>query len=309
MRALAFSAALLATLSVAGASLGAAAPAGGPTWSVGGKNAAYWLGRNERPGPDSEPVEPFRIVGNVYYIGARNIASLLVATPQGHVLMDTGMTGMGAQIIPNIVKLGFNPAEVRILLISHAHMDHVQTAELHRKATGAAFLALEAEVPALSSGHDMSSNDSEGFEPVRIDKVIKDGDSFTIGGTTITTIWTPGHTPGTATYVIDTVENGRPVQVVYGGPPTPVAGNPRHNTREADARTAYQRLKALNPDIVIGGHPQGDFEGKIEAMRTGTRPHPLQLAPGAWAKEIADSEAAYNRRLAAARAAPAAAPR
>ena len=203
--------------------------------------------------------------------------------------------------------MGFHPADTKVLLISHAHFDHVQTAEIVHRITGATMMALEAEVPALTTGHDYSSIESEGFEPVKIDKILKDGDEFMLGGNKIKVIWTPGHTPGTATYVITTQENGRPYTVVFGGPPNPIAGNPKFNTRPQDAFAAYAALRAINPDIVVGGHPDA-FKGRLEGLLEGARPSPLQLAPGQWAKMIDDSEAGYRKRLADSMAAPAAAP-
>ena len=108
------------------------------------------MDRVGRPDTDSEPQAPFKIMGNVYYVGANNIASILVATPQGHILLDTGTQKMAAVVFPNIVKLGFKPADIKVMLISHAHYDHMETMETIRRITGATVAALEAEVPPWS---------------------------------------------------------------------------------------------------------------------------------------------------------------
>jgi len=290
---------VLAVASLAAAVSAQAPPVSDPL-AIGGKDTAWFMERVGRPDTDSEPQAPFKIVGDVYYVGANNIASILVATPQGHVLIDTGTQKMAAVVFPNIVRLGFKPADIKLMLISHAHYDHMETMETIRRITGATVAALEAEIPALVGGHDLSSNETWGHEPIQVGRTLKSGDDITVGGSTIQVIWTPGHTPGAAAYFITTQENGRNYQIVYGGPPTPITGNPRYDTRPEDAFNSYKALRAMNPDILISGHPQNLFKGKLEALWANTRPSPLTLAPGQWTKMLDDSEAAYRKRLAAA---------
>ena len=272
--------------------------------AVGGKDTAWFMSRVERADTDSEPQEPFKIAGNVYYVGANNIASILVATPQGHILLDTGTQKMAAVVFPNMAKLGFKLADLKLMMLSHAHYDHMETMETIRRITGATVAALEAELPALTSGHDLGNNETWGHEPVTVGRVLKSGDEIHLGGTTVKVIWTPGHTLGAATYFINTVEDGRPIQVVYGGPPGPVAGDIRYDTRPQDAFDSYRALRAMNPDILISGHPGNLFKGKLQDLWANKRPSPLTLRPGQWAKMLDDSENAFKKRLAAA-AAPA----
>jgi metallo-beta-lactamase class B len=235
-------------------------------------------------------------MGNVYYVGANNIASILVATPQGHILIDTGTEKMAAVIFPNMVKLGFKPADIKLMLISHAHYDHMETMETIRRITGATVAALEAEVPSLVSGHDLSSNETWGAEPLQVGRVLKSGDDITLGGSTIKVIWTPGHTLGAAAYFINTVEDGKPYQILFGGPPTPITGDPKYDTRPQDAFDSYKALRAMNPDILITGHPQNLLKGKLDALWANKRPSPLALAPGQWKKMVDDSEANFRKR-------------
>ena len=266
--------------------------------AIGGKDTAWFMDRVGRPDTDSEPQAPFKIMGNVYYVGANNIASILVATPQGHILIDTGTQKMAAVVFPNIVKLGFKPAEIKLMLISHAHYDHMETMETIRRITGATVAALEAEVPALVSGHDLSSNETWGQEPIQVGRVLKSGDDVTLGGSTIKVIWTPGHTLGAAAYFITTQENGRTYQIVFGGPPGPITGDSKYDTRPEDAFNSYKALRAMNPDILITGHPQNLLKGKLDALWANKRPSPLALQPGQWAKMIDESEAGFKKRLA-----------
>jgi metallo-beta-lactamase class B len=297
MRKLLFAVIAIALVSVA-ASTYAQSPATSDPLAIGGKDTAWFMDRVGRPDTDSEPQAPFKIMGNVYYVGANNIASILVATPQGNILIDTGTQKMAAVVFLNMVKLGFKPAEIKLMLISHAHYDHMETMETIRRITGATVAALEAEVPALVSGHDLSSNETWGQEPIQVGRVLKSGDDITLGGSTIKVIWTPGHTLGAAAYFITTQENGRTYQIVFGGPPGPITGDPRYDTRPEDAFNSYKALRAMNPDILITGHPQNLLKGKLDALWANKRPSPLALQAGQWAKMIDDSEASFKKRLA-----------
>jgi len=265
--------------------------------AIGGKDTAWFMDRVGRPDTDSEPQEPFQVAGNVYYIGANNIASILVATPEGHILIDTGTHKMASVVFPNMVKLGFMPADIKVLLLSHAHYDHMETMETIRRLTGATVAALEAEVPSLVSGHDLGSNETWGHEPVEVGRVLQSGDEIRLGGSAVKVVWTPGHTRGTATYFIDAEEDGETYQVVFGGPPAPVTDNPRYDTRPEDVFAAYAALRAMDPDIRIIGHPQRLFEGKLEALWAGARPSPLTMGRGQWQRMIDDAEADFRRRL------------
>jgi metallo-beta-lactamase class B len=298
MRSILLASAVLSLASIAGSISAQAPPAGSDPLAIGGKDTAWFMDRVGRPDTDSEPQAPFKIMGNVYYVGANNIASILVATPRGHILLDTGTQKMAAVVFPNMVKLGFKPADIKVMLISHAHYDHMETMETIRRITGATVAALEAEVPALVSGHDVSSNETWGQEPIQVGRVLKSGEDIQLGGSTVKAIWTPGHTPGAAAYFITTQEDGRTYQIVYGGPPGPITGDPRYDTRPEDAFNSYKALRAMNPDILISGHPQNLFKGKLEALWTNKRPSPLALAPGQWSKMVDESEANFKKRLA-----------
>ncbi len=272
-------------------------PAATDPLAIGGKDTAWFMSRVGRPDTDSEPQAPFKIMGNVYYVGSNNISSILVATPMGHILIDTGTQKMASVVFPNIVTLGFLPADIKVMLISHAHYDHMETMETIRRLTGATVAALEAEVPSLVSGHDHGSNETWGHEPIQVGRVLQSGDYIRLGGSAVKVIWTPGHTPGTATYFIDTEENGETYQIVYGGPPGPVTDNPAYDTRPEDVFEAYAALREMSPDIRINGHPQALFAGKLEALWANERPSPLTLEPGQWARTLDDSEADFRRRL------------
>jgi metallo-beta-lactamase class B len=253
-------------------------------------------------GPWSDPAEPFKILGNVYYVGAQNIASYLITTPQGHILLDTGMPRMHAGVRANIEKLGFAVTDIEIMISSHAHVDHVGGHAAMQKVTGARVMAMEPDARALAAGMDLSPIEYDGWDPVKVDRVLKDGDTVTHGGMTLRAVWVPGHTPGATTWVTTVEDGGRTYNVVFPGGGAPnagplVVGNPKHPTLADDTLGTFKKLRQLTPDIQLPGHPQQLFAGKIDAIKQGVRPHPLLLEPGAWLKGIDGQEAGFRKRI------------
>ena len=255
----------------------------------------------------SQPIEPFHIVGNIHYVGAQNIAAYLFTNPEGHILIDTGTSLMQAQLAGNIEKLGFKTSDVKIMLSSHAHVDHVQGHAYMKRVTGAQVMAIAEDAKALETGTDISPIAWEGWEPVKVDRVLRDGDTVTLGATTLRAVWTPGHTPGCTTWTTTARDNTRSYNVVIPcgvgpNPGPPLIGNRQHANIVEQSLSTVKKLRALNPDIVLPGHPQQAFAGKIEGMKAGTTPHPLLMAPGAWATQVANQEANFMKRLEAEKA-------
>ena len=254
-------------------------------------------------GAYSQPVEPFRIVGNIYYVGALNIASYLIATPQGHILIDTGTTEMHDAIARGIEQLGYRVADVRILLASHAHFDHIEGHALMQRRTGAQVMAMTGDAEALESGHDTSALGAIGWEPVPVSRRLKDGDTVMLGGTTLRAIHAPGHTQGATIWTTTVEDDGRRYTVAFfttttPNPGVPLFDNPRHRNVVEDTRRTFRKLKAeREPDIVLVGHPQAMFAGTMERMRKGERPHPLLNGADAWTRQLAVAEADFERRV------------
>ena len=255
-------------------------------------------------GAYSQPVQPFRIVGNIHYVGALNIASYLIATPQGHILIDSGMTEMHDGIITSVGRLGYAVSDIRILLASHAHFDHIEGHALMQRRTGAQVMAMTGDAEALESGHDTSALGAMGWEPTPVARRLKDGDTVALGGTTLRAIHAPGHTQGATIWMTAVEDDGRRYTVAFfttttPNPGVPLFDNPRHRTVVEDTRNTFRKLAAEPvPDIVLVGHPQAMFARTMERMRKGERPHPLLNGAEAWTRQLATAAADFERRVA-----------
>lgn len=253
-------------------------------------------------GPMSARAEPFTVVGNVHYVGAADISSWLITTPEGHVLIDTGTAEMHDVVRSNIEALGFKPGDVEVMLSTHAQFDHVGGHAAMQKLTGARVMAMQGDAEALSTGTDSSALGAAGWEPVKVDRVLAHGDTVAIGGTTLRAVHHPGHTRGTTTWMITVQDGGRSYDVAFLGTMlpnwgVPLTSNPRHKNVVAETRLGLGRLKAEEaPDIMLPSHAQSLFEGKIQEIKTGRRPHPL-LNGDRWMSDIAQAEAELERAV------------
>ena len=200
---------------------------------------------------DQAPPEGFRIIGNIYWVGGE-YGSYLITTPQGHILHDTGTNEMHDVIVSNVKKLGFDIKDIKMLISSHAHFDHVQGHAAMKKSTGAQVIALGGDAAALEAGQDNSAGGFPGMVAVHVDRVIKDGDTVSLGGVILRALWVPGHTQGATVWMTTVSEGGKSYSVAFRGGETPNAGvqligNPRHPKVIEDTKMTLQRMKALQP--------------------------------------------------------------
>lgn len=207
------------------------------------------------------PVAPSRLVGNIHHVGASNIASYLISGSRGSILLDAGTREMVPTVRAGIERLGFRLEDIEIILVSHAHWDHVEGLAAMKRLTGARVMALAAEVPALTSGQDRSALGDVGWEPVAVDRVLRDGEEVVLGDLTLRALWTPGHTQGCTTWITSAREGQRTYSVAFVGPPAANAGvallgNQRHPTIAGDLERSLRALERLDPDIFLTGHPQ-----------------------------------------------------
>jgi metallo-beta-lactamase class B len=207
----------------------------------------------------NQPVEPFRIVGNIYYVGASDITSYLITSPQGHIVIDGGFVETAPIIRDNIRKLGFKIEDVKFLLNSHAHFDHAAGLAQLKQWTGAQFVASRADGDQIArGGHDDPMwGDKYLLPPTKPDRIIADGETVTVGDTVLTAHLTPGHTKGCTTWTTTAEANGRRYNVVFlcsVSAPGYKLVNPNYPNIVADYRHTFAYLKTLPCDVFLGAH-------------------------------------------------------
>jgi len=220
----------------------------------------------------SEPIDPFTIVGPIHFVGTRGLAVYLITTPAGHILLNGAVPGTEALIEASIRKLGYRPEDIRIMLISHAHFDHVGTVAHFRKLTGARLEVMQADVGLLEAGgtnDDLFANEPAlHFEPVRADRALHDGDRMSLGNVRLTARHTPGHTRGCTTWTTTVAEGGRSYAVVFAdgtgvNPGTRFEKDPSYPGIAGDYRRTFRVLESLHPDVFLTYHTEAfDMEGK-----------------------------------------------
>lgn len=249
----------------------------------------------------NQPFKPFRIIGNIYYVGTNNLACYLIATPGGHILIDTAMQESAPIVRANIEALGYKLKYVRIILSSHAHFDHVAGHADMKAATGAQVYATAADAATLESGGTKGFHPLNQYKPVKVDRIIKDGEIIRIGNVALTAHLTPGHTEGNTTWTTTVEENGKKYDVVFVGsmsinPGVLMVNNPTW-PKVADAYAkSFQMLKSLHCDVFLGPHaPFFNMEAKVK--RIGTDQSNPFIDPEGYRNYIASYEKSYNEQI------------
>ncbi len=228
------------------------------TFAIAATDSAY-----AQQTPDwTRPFPAFKLVGNVYWVGTYDLSAYLVTTPQGHILINTGLEATVPQIVDGIERLGFKPSDTKILLATHAHWDHVAGLAALKRLTGARVMMAEADAPLLEDGgrSDFRWGDDEGsrFDPVAVDRRLKDGDTVTLGGVTLTAHH-PGHTRGATSFTFTVRDAGRNYRVVIANmgsinPGVTVSGMPKYSTIGRDYARTFAAQKALPVDVFLASH-------------------------------------------------------
>ncbi len=227
----------------------------------------------------TEPFPAFKIVGNVYYVGSRGLASYLITTPKGHILINSNLVSSVPQIRDSVEKLGFHFSDVKILLISHAHWDHDAGSAEVKKITGAQYMVMDADEPVVESGGkaDFQYGNNAGmlYPETQVNRVLHDGDQVTLGGVILTAHLTPGHTKGCTTWTMKVNEAGKTYNVVIVGSPNVNPGyklvdNPQYPNIAADYEKMFRVLKELPCDIFLGAHGSYyNMEEKFAKLKNG----------------------------------------
>lgn len=254
---------------------------------------------------ENQPVTPFRIIGDVYYVGASDVASYLISTPGGLILLDGGFAQTAPQIERNIRRLGFEPSAVKILLNGHAHPDHAGGLAALKRDTGAQFYAMDAEVMALE--HDGQGTfyrgDRKLFDSVHVDRVLHDGDTVSLGGVTLTAHLTAGHTPGCTTWTMRAEEGGSSYDVVFMCQLTllddqPLTHNDVYPRIAADYAHTFALLGRMPCDVFLGEHGHMfDLKGKLARLTSHPASNPF-IDPVGCRRFVEQSEAEFEAALA-----------
>jgi metallo-beta-lactamase class B len=247
------------------------------------------------PEDQRTPFTPHKVAGNIYYVGTRSLASFLVTTPEGHILINTNYEAGVPGLKDSVEKLGFKFGDIKIVLGSHAHGDHMEGDALVKEMTGAQVMAMAEDVPALERM-------KPGGKAHPIDRILHDGDRVILGGTTLATRLTPGHTRGCTTWTTSIRDDGRDLSVVIVGSMGSNPGfqfvNNKENPAIADEyKQGFRVLRSLKPDVPLASHPaMYDMAAKFD--RIGKGPNPF-IDPAGYTAELDAVEGLFLQVLAA----------
>ena len=223
----------------------------------------------------TEPFPPHTIAGNLHYVGSRDLASYLITTNDGHILINSSLEESVPLIRASVEKLGFKFTDVKVLLISHAHADHCAGGAEIKKLTGASYMVMEGDAHAVESGGAPKKlADYLQFPPAKVDRVLKDGDAVKLGGAVLVARLTPGHTRGCTTWTMQVDDGGKKLHAVIIGSPNVNPGYILiHNKTYPEIATDYERcfrvLHSLPVDLFLGAHGSYyDMEKKHARLRT-----------------------------------------
>lgn len=268
-------------------------------------SAVFPAAQAQTPENWTKPIRPYRVVGNIYYVGSEGLSAWLITSSEGHVVLDGGPSAEGARLIErNIAALGFKPADVKILINTHAHYDHAGgLAQLKADIPTAKVWASRGDAPALEQGRHIGDNENgpTPFPAVKVDKRFGDNQKLKLGETTLVAHLTPGHTIGCTSWTTQVVEKGRPLNVTFpcslSVAGNVLVGNKDHRSIVADYRASFAKMRALPTDVVLPSHEeQGDLLAKRQKLLRGD-PEAF-VDPSELGRFVDAYEAQFNQALA-----------
>jgi metallo-beta-lactamase class B len=248
------------------------------------------------------PFPPHQIAGNLYYVGSQDLASYLITTPEGHILINSSLEESVPLIRASVEKLGFKFGDIKILLISHAHSDHCAGSAELLKQTKARYLVMEGDADAVEHGGTKNSRLEKAgylqFPPAHVDQRLKDGDDVKLGGAVLVAHLTPGHTRGCTTWTLQVMEGGKALNAVIIGSPNVNPGyilvdNKEYPAIATDYEQTFRVLKALPVDLFLGAH--GSYYGMVEkhARLNSGSVNPF-IDPEGYHRYVAEREQAFR---------------
>jgi metallo-beta-lactamase class B len=256
----------------------------------------------------NQPVEPFRIVGNVYYVGAANVSSFAIKTEKGIILIDGGLPETAPQILSNLRRLGMDPKQVKILLNSHAHFDHAGGLQALKEATGAKLYASAGDKRVLEAGgkNDFGFGDSLQFPKVKVDRTVASGEKVALGNTELIAELTPGHTKGCTTWTARIQDGNAEYNVVWicslSVPGYRLVNNSKYPNIVEDYQHSFAAIKKRRCDVFLAPHGEFfDLKERMQRFKDGDAK--AFVDPTALRRYVADAEAAFDQELEKQRAA------
>lgn len=260
----------------------------------------------------TEPVAPFRIADNLYYVGSAGLASYLVTTPQGHILINSSLVESVPLIRASVERLGFRLTDIRILLISHAHWDHNAGSDAIKRLTGASYQVMDADVAVVETGggadFSYGNTPSTHYPSTTVDRVLHDGDEVRLGDAVLVARLTPGHTKGCTTWTMRVRDGDAMRDAVIVCSPNVNAGyrlvnNPAYPEIAADYERMFRILRSLPCDIFLGAHG-GYFGMDAKVRRAATEGTAAFVDPDGYRAYLAEREETFRKELARQRGAP-----
>jgi len=257
--------------------------------------------------PDwTTPIAPFHIAGNLYYVGSKDLAAYLIVTPRGDILINANLESSPPQIKASVEKLGIKLTDIKILLNSHAHWDHVAGSAKMKKMTGAKFEVMDGDVAVVESGGAKDfAYPTTHYPATKVDRILHDGDQVSLGGTILVAHKTAGHTRGCTTWTMQILDRGKPENVVIVGswnvnaefrlvdhPNKPAS----YQGIVDDYRKTFATLKALPCDIFLGAH--GSYFNMLDKLKRVKTDPDVWLDPQGYQAAVAERESAFEAALA-----------
>jgi metallo-beta-lactamase class B len=268
--------------------------------AAGGQNTDAW----------TRPFPPFKLIGNIYWVGSYDLSTYLITTPQGHFLINTGIGDTAQKIKASVEQLGFKMSDVKILTATHGHWDHVAGMAELKKMTGASIVVSEPEKELLESGGKadfrFGSTSSSWFEPVKVDRTFKDGETLSLGDTKLTAHLHPGHTKGATSFTTEIRENGKTYRVVIANmgsinPGVTVTGMAMYAGIQQDYARTFAAQQALQIDVFLSSHAS-QFS-MHEKYKPGDAYNPDRFVdPKGFLEAVTRLEKAYREQVAKERA-------
>jgi metallo-beta-lactamase class B len=243
------------------------------------------------------PFPPHRIADNLYYVGSAGLSSYLITSPKGHILINPSFDRTVPLIRASVEKLGFKFTDVKIILANHAHNDHVAGTALLKELTGAKVFIMEGDDKVVASGGQGQYKYTDTWKPVKVDKVLKDGEIVELGGAKLRAHLTPGHTRGNTTWSMETADQGKKLNAVIIGSPNVNSGfelvnNKTYPEMGADYARTFRVLKAVQCDLFLGAHGEYyEMAAKYKKLKPGAA-NPF-IDPAGYREYVTEREQYY----------------